>query len=63
MAGDRGIRGESSGGSLTGGIAGSGGGIGLGSGNVGPAIASAKMRAKCKRSSDKMQYRTGEGPV
>jgi hypothetical protein len=33
---------------------GSGGGIGLGSGNVGPAIASAKMRAKCKRSSDKI---------
>src|SRR5437867_6295474 len=38
MAGDRGIRAGSSGGSLTGGIAGSGGGIGLGSGNVGPAI-------------------------
>src|SRR2546426_10249663 len=57
MAGDRGIRAGSSGGSLTGGIAGSGGGIGLGSGNVGPTIASARMRETCKRSSDKMPRR------
>jgi hypothetical protein len=44
MAGDLGIRGASSGGSLTGGMAGSGGGMGLGSGKFGPAIASLEMR-------------------
>jgi hypothetical protein len=44
MTGDLGIRGESPGGSLTGGMAGSGGGMGLGSGKFGPAMVSLEMR-------------------
>jgi len=44
MAGDLGIRGASSGGSLTGGMAGSGGGMGLGSGKFGPTMMQLEMR-------------------